>query len=102
MEAARNNHLGIVAALMNHQGIDLNVQDCTNVTALHWAVSENHLAIVAQLLNDDRMDCSLKDSGNWTPLKLAIICEHHECVKILREHGAQDEDIQYYNYVYNI
>ena len=97
MIAARNNHLDMVISLMNHSGIDLNVQGRYNVTALHWAVNNNHPAIVAQLLSDDRIDCTLKDDTNRTPLKVATFKDNldkgcrRECVKILREHGAPEE-----------
>ena len=91
MWAARKNHLDMVTALMNHPGIDVNAQDRENSTALHCAVSGNRPAIVAHLLRDDRIDCSLKDDRNRTPLKMAIVFGHHECVKILREHGAPED-----------
>ena len=88
MYAAANDHLDMVVSLMNHPGIDVNVQDCDNYTALHWAVSNNHPAILAQLVSDDRVDTSLKDKYNDTPLKQAINWGYDECEKILREHGA--------------
>ena len=92
MLAARRNHLDMVVSLMNHPGIDLNVQDRPdNSTALHFAVINNRPAILAQLLSDDRVDTSLKDKYNRTPLKLAIHRGHAECEKILREHGAPEE-----------
>ena len=91
MFAAANNQLDVMISLMNHPGIDLNVQDrdC-NRTALHWAVLNNHPAIVSQLLSDDKMDASLKDSVNKTALKRAIVWGHAECVTILRQHGAPE------------
>ena len=92
MIAARSNHLDMVVSLMNHQGIDLNVQDrFNNYTALHYAVLNNSPAIVAQLVSDDRVDTSLKATFNCTPLKQAILDGHAECEKILREHGAPEE-----------
>ena len=91
MWAACHNHLDMVVSLMNHPGIDVNVQDSDNWTALHYAVYRNRPAIVAQLLRDDRVDTSLKTKYNRTPLKLAIDFRHDECVKILREHGAPEE-----------
>ena len=94
MWAAEYNHLDMVVSLMNHPGIDLNVQDSDNWTALHYAVNDNSPAIVAQLVSDDRVDTSLKTTGvfnNSTPLKYAIRREHAECAKILREHGAPYE-----------
>ena len=91
MEAASNNRLDFVIALMNHPGIDVNAQDHNNRTALHWAVGRGHPAILAQLLRDDRIDCSLKNMYNYTPLKVAIDYEHDECVKLLREHGAPED-----------
>jgi len=93
MDAAQNNNLKILVSLMNHPGIDLNVQGgWNNQTALHLAVSCNHPAIVAQLVSDDRVDTSLKAKYNiGTPLKNAIVYERPECVKILREHGAPEE-----------
>ena len=90
MTAARNNHLDVVISLMNHPGMDLNVQSHSNETALHRAVIHNHPAIVSQLLSDDKMDASLTDKYNCTPLKLAIAHEKAECVTILTQHGAPE------------
>ena len=92
MRAAYNNHLDVVILLMNHPGIDLNVQNRGNhnSTALHYAVRNNHPAIVSQLLSDDKMDASLKDCINRTALKFAIVWGHAECVTILRQHGAPE------------
>ena len=87
MYAARNNQLDVVISLMNHPGIDLNVQDrYYNWTALHIAVLHNHPAIVSQLLSDDKIDASLKDYRNRTALKMAIGWGRAECVTILRQH----------------
>ena len=91
MYAAHFNHLDMVVSLMNHPGIDLNVQGFDNFTALHWAVYANHPAILAQLVSDDRVDTSLKNKHNYTPLEIAIVFGQDECVKILREHGAPEE-----------
>ena len=94
MKAAGWNHLDMVVSLINHPGIDVNVQNCNNWTALHYAVGYNRPAILAQLVSDDRVDTSLKTTGlfnNYTPLKQAIDDGYAECVKILREHGAPEE-----------
>ena len=92
MKAARDNHLDMVVSLMNHPGIDVNVQSRVyNSTALHYAVLNNSPAILAQLVSDDRVDTSLKDKYYGTPLKVAIRHEYAECAKILREHGAPEE-----------
>ena len=89
MYAAYYNQLDVVISLMNHPGIDLNVQGgFNNYTALHRAVIHNHPAIVSQLLSDDKMDASLKDDDNETALKMAIDRGRAECVTILRQHGA--------------
>ena len=91
MAAASNNQLDVAISLMNHPGIDLNVQGISNCTALHWAVHHNHPAIVSQLLSDDKIDASLKDCNNNTALKRAIDRGRAECVTILRQHGAPEE-----------
>ena len=50
MMAAKSNHLDMVVSLMNHRGIDVNVQGgFDNSTALFHAVLNNNPAIVAQL-----------------------------------------------------
>ena len=91
MFAAANNQLDVVISLMNHPGIDLNVQGgYDNFTALHCAVDNNHPAIVSQLLSDDKIDASLKDDDNKTALKIAIDKGSAECVTILRQHGAPE------------
>jgi hypothetical protein len=93
MWAALYNHLDIVVSLMNHPGIDVNVQDDCNWTALHFAVFGNNPAIITQLLSKCRVDTTLKDACHGTPLSFAIKCGggDSECVKILREHGAPEE-----------
>ena len=92
MRAAEFNHLDMVVSLMNHRGVDVNVQDNYHwATALHKAVYDNRPAIVAQLLRDDSIDTSLKDNCYGTPLKTAIRLEFDECEKILREHGAAED-----------
>ena len=91
MFAAANDHLDMVVSLMNHPGIDLNVQDRDNWTVLHFAVLNNRTAILAQLVSDDRVDTSLKANSNGTPLNHAIVHGYAECAKILREHGASEE-----------
>ena len=91
MYAAVNKHMDMVVSLLNHPGVDLNVQDSINNTALHWAVLNNCPAIVAQLVSDDRVDTSLKVKYRGTPLRLAIHYGHLECFKILEEHGAPYE-----------
>ena len=91
IQAACCYRLDMVVSLMNHQGIDVNVQDRWNLTALHCAILNTNLAILAQLLSDDRVDTSLKNSYNETPLKYAIRWDEVKCVKILREHGAPEE-----------
>ena len=85
MMAAESNHLDMVVSLMNHPGIDLNVQDIDNDTALHKAVANDRPAIVSQLLSDDSIDTRLKDNSNYTPWMIAIYYEHVECEKLLRE-----------------
>eukprot|EP00505_MAST-04D_sp_SCG-Rhode-Island_P000581 Stramenopile-MAST_4_protein_581 len=90
MITARNNQLDEVISLMNHPGIDVNVQDRAKWTALHCAVFNNHPAIVSQLLSDDKMDASLKDRNNETALKKAIDWGRAECVTTLRQHGAPE------------
>ena len=74
MWAAWHNQLDVVISLMNHPGVDLNVQHRRyyNFTALQLAVRNNHPAIVSQLLSDDKIDASLKDINNRTALKYAI------------------------------
>ena len=76
MHTALSNHLDMVVSLMNHPGIDVNVQDSDNNTALHKAIKKRCYAIVAQLLSDDRVDTSLKNKDNYTPLKFAIVTSY--------------------------
>ena len=91
MQAVGSNHLDMFTLLMNHQGIDVNIQDHEKDTVLHWAVLYNRPVIVTQLVSDDRVDTSLKNKYNSTPLRHAIGLGYEECVNILREHGASEE-----------
>ena len=87
--ASRFNRLDMVVSLMKHQEIDVNVKDDYS-PALHWGVYINCPAILTQLLSDGRINSSPKNQFNKTPLFLAIVRGYDECVKILREHGAEE------------
>ena len=95
MRAARFNHLDMVVSLMNHPGIDLNVQDRYNRTALHYAVSFNRLAIVEKLLSDDKIEPSLiikaiaKSGLQYTPLELAESLKLPDIVSLFAKRKAK-------------
>lgn len=87
MIAAIGDQVDVVTVLMNHRGVDLNVQcRISNYTALHYAVLHENPAIVSQLLSDDKIDASLKDDDNYTALQRAIDRGSTECAQILRAH----------------
>ena len=92
MLAVSNNHLDIVISLMKHPMINLNIQDHSRATALHYAVGFNYSPdMVIQLMNDDRIDSNLKTKGRrFTPLRLAIDYGNDECVKLLRDLGVTE------------
>lgn len=90
-KVAHDGHLDMVVSLMNNPGIDVNVLDRFNYTALHYAVENNHLTMLTYLLSDDRVNNSIKSKTGLTPLMLAIALNRNECAKILRDHGASEE-----------
>ena len=94
MCAAEGDQLDILKIILGAPGIDVNVQDNSQDTVLHWAVKNNHPNIVAALLEDGRVDLSIKGYDNKTPLGLAMAETENtdpEIEQILRQHGAPEE-----------
>ncbi len=51
-----NNHPDVVKILTQHDGIDVNVQDTSNHTPLHWACWFGYLKCVQVLMETEQCD----------------------------------------------
>ena len=57
--------------LLLGRGCDVNVQDLSNNTALHYACIYGHLQIIRTLLSSKNIDINLKNIENKTPMQAA-------------------------------
>ena len=49
--AVFNNHIKLVQYLLSQEDIDVDIEDCCAMTALHWAIRKQETDIVIALLN---------------------------------------------------
>ncbi|XP_051510231.1 ankyrin repeat domain-containing protein 39-like isoform X1 [Myxocyprinus asiaticus] len=69
------------------KGIDPNMRDQANYTALHYAGRAGHLS-VCELLLDYGACANVQTRGGATPLHRAAYCGHHSVVKLLLHYSA--------------
>lgn len=65
--AAAEGHVDCVAALIQ-AGMDVNLSNSHQVTALHFAVRNNHLSVVKYLVGLKSLSLNVQDSNGDTPL----------------------------------
>ncbi|XP_065103725.1 ankyrin repeat domain-containing protein 39 [Paramisgurnus dabryanus] len=69
------------------KGIDPNIRDQANYTALHYAGRAGHLS-VCELLLDHGACFNVQTRGGATPLHRSAYCGHLKVVKLLLDRGA--------------
>lgn len=62
---------------------NINAQDASGRSALHWAVENNNIDAVNQLLQCPNIDFNLEDNDGYTPLSIAVVNNNLEAVIIL-------------------
>ena len=73
----------IVESLLKHQWLDVNIQDNSGKTPLHWACYHGHLDIVKSLLKNPSIDVNIQDNDGRNPLNLACIRNHLRIAEFL-------------------
>lgn len=76
-----------IAAENQSIGVDINVLDAAECSALLTAATYGYEPIVAELLRAGA-DCNKADPKGWTPLMWAVYGQHLDIVKLLLSNGA--------------
>ena len=79
--ASYNGHNDIVNSLVS-DGVDVNAQDSTGLTALHYACINGHSNVITTLLQSNA-DPTLQDNIGWTPLMIASSNNYNDCALVL-------------------
>ena len=84
MWAAFSGYTSVVQLLLTVENCQVNCQDSTGYTALHFACFTDNSVIVRSLLaHTDMSSENIRDSNGWTPVMCAVIHGNTECVRLL-------------------
>jgi ankyrin repeat protein len=78
----------VVKMLLDHESIDINVQDIENSTPLHYAAKTGNLDIVKMLLAQDRhykVDANMEDKDGKKPVYYTIPNGNLEICSLIAE-----------------
>ncbi|KAI5785397.1 hypothetical protein FPQ18DRAFT_87167 [Pyronema domesticum] len=89
LQAVRIGHEGIVRILLE-RGVDVNLADGNNRTALSWASLYGHDSVVKLLLQADGIDINSKDVIGRTALSWASLYGHDSVVTLLLQADGID------------
>ncbi len=83
-----------IVELLLDKGADVNIEDDSGYAPLHIAASyaAKHNPKVVELLISKGADINAKDNDGKTALAYAVEKAHTEIAKILRKHGAKEEE----------
>jgi ankyrin repeat protein len=86
--AVRNGHTRL-ASLLLQQGSDMNHQDSSNNTPLHYAAGSGFIECINLLL---KHGCDLNAMNSWkvTPITIAMLNNHFGTVKRLLQEETVD------------
>ena len=84
MDAAMNNQTDVVRCLLE-KGANVNKQDRSGRTALHFASGNNYTDVIKILLQH-RARTDIKDNGGTTPIDLARKWNCKEALHLLQQH----------------
>ena len=97
MMALRQGHTAVVNLLLGQEGIDVNISDCLDQTALHQAAQDGQNSECLSLLlarGDLTASVNQKDWAGQTPLLLAVECNATICVQLLISDKRIDPNIK--------
>jgi ankyrin repeat protein len=80
---------GFILRLLLEHGADINGQDRSGWTTLHWVSIKGALEVVVRLLLEHGAGVEVKDNSGRTALEFAATRGHDKIVKLLQEHGAR-------------
>ena len=88
MCASENGNLEVVRALLDHEGVNVNVRCNSGHTALMYASAFGHVAVVHALLNHDGVAVNAESNYDGTALIVASRCGRLEVVRALSLHDG--------------
>ena len=84
----KRGYLDVVKYFIKEHGIDINIKDKNDHTALILASKNGQIEIVKYLIEEHKIDINIKNKNGNTALMEASIEGHIEVVKYLVEHGS--------------
>jgi ankyrin repeat protein len=84
----------VIQLLVDHPGIDIEVQDANGRTAFSWAVKKRNVTTVRLLLATGKVNVNHKDKIGRTPLSFAVEAGDVNMVKILLARDDIDSSIK--------
>ena len=87
IDAVKEGDIVTVKQLSDLQGIDINVKDVYDYTALMWASLRGREKIISFLI-ESGADLNYKNKDGFTALNLAVTYKHSKIVEQLEEAGA--------------
>ena len=82
-----------VRILKDDPSIDINAQDASGMTALHYAVKYNKMEVVKALLAHHDIKPLLRNRDGDTPYDIALAAGHEEFIKMLPAPPRRKEDV---------
>ena len=92
--ASANNHEEAVRFLLD-RGADLNRQNKSQNTALHWAALTGHLRIVQLLCETQKQDCNLKNHAGLIAFECALQAQKTRVAEYLAPLSKLEDDKVY-------
>lgn len=77
-----NGHIEVIRILVNHEGINLNLQGSSGSTALHLSCDWGHQRVI-RLLLEKGADPTIALNNGRTPLDIARLHHEQECIALL-------------------
>ena len=79
---------------LKNDDVDVNTQNETGWTPLHYAAEHNYVECVKLLLGVQNIDVNIKNKDGRTPLHISVFLLTIKCVKVLLAHQDIDVNIR--------